>query len=117
MSDETQPKDSFEATQARHFAQCVKEAKFCASVWIVAWIVCATVAWKFGYLPPDQRPDDPWLMLGMPGWVAFGVFLPWLALISITIWFASKYLKDDEPCHKFPGQAEREERAKEASDA
>jgi len=94
MPDQSPDRD---AIQARHFAQCGREARFCAAVWIGAWIVCATVTARFGYLPPDQRPDEPWLVLGMPGWVLFGVIIPWLVLICLTVWFAAVYLKDDEP--------------------
>lgn len=110
MSDDSKPEDSFEATQARHFAQCVKEGKFCLIAWILAWVFCAGIAFKFGYLPPDQRPDEPWLVLGMPGWVALGLFLPWLILICVTIWFALYHLKDDEPYQDWPeGAKAREE--------
>ncbi len=98
----TPPPSDRDARQARHFAQCVREAKFCAAVWIAAWVVCATIALKFGYLPPEQRPDEPWLILGMPGWVFFGVIIPWLILIGLTVWFAAAYIKDDEPCDPFP---------------
>lgn len=94
MNDQSPDRD---AIQARHFDQCGKEARFCAAVWIVAWIICAAVTFRFGYLPPDQRPDEPWLVLGMPGWVLFGVIIPWLVLICLTVWFAAVYLKDDEP--------------------
>ena len=66
-------------------------------MWIVAWIICAATTLKFGYLPGKQRPDEPWLVLGMPGWVFFGVIVPWLVLICVTVWFAAFYLKDDEP--------------------
>ncbi len=110
MSDKTPDRD---AIQARHFAQCGREARFCAAVWIAAWVLCAAVTARFGYLPPDRRPDEPWLVLGIPGWVLFGVIIPWLVLICLTVWFAAVYLKEDEP---IPDEAPVRSNSKEASD-
>ena len=89
--------DDRDVIQARHFAQCAREARFCAAVWIFAWIFCAAFTYKFGYPPPEQRPDEPWLVLGMPGWALFGIIIPWLILICVTVWFAAAFLKEDEP--------------------
>jgi hypothetical protein len=34
----------------------------------------------------------------MPRWVTLGIFLPWVAALGLTIWFAMRFMKDT-PLH------------------
>ena len=96
------PQESFDCVQGRHYRQCAKEAKLCAAVFLIVLIHCTTVIVNMGYLPPAERPLEPALFCGIPGWVVWGLFLPWCVMICVTWWFALFYLKDDEPLLPFP---------------
>ena len=84
--------------------QCKKEAKFVAVVWIVSLFYCVGTIVSLGYPASEDRPDVPNLIFGMPAWVFWGLWLPWLVLIGITWWFALRVLKDDEPFAAFPDE-------------
>jgi len=98
---------TFLSTQYRHARQCLKEARFVALTWIVALVFCGGWIGLFGYIPPSDRPDVPPLVLGIPSWVVWGLFVPWLVLILVTWFFAAVILKDDEPLQPMPGFKEQ----------
>ena len=83
--------------QSRHYKQCVKEAKLVALVWLCGLIYSTIIFVCFGYPSPEDRPDSPSLTLGMPSWVFWGLFFPWFIQIGVTILFALRVIKDDEP--------------------
>ena len=83
-----------------------------------AWIVLGTWAlflvWVVGYsyLRGYQHPEESllirWgmavspekaplkLVLGLPEWIFYGIFAPWLAAMVFTIFFGLRVLKDDD---------------------
>ena len=99
-------RESFDSVQNRHYRQCAKEAKLAATVFLVALSYCPAVIVNKGYLPPPERPLEPDLVWGIPGWVFWGLLLPWCLMIGITCWFALFFLKDDEPLLPFPGETD-----------
>lgn len=86
--------------QARHYLQCIREARFVTWTWILTAIYVSVMCANFGYIPPAERPDTPWLILGIPGWVVISVIAPWIVVIGVTWGFAVFVLKDDEPLHE-----------------
>ncbi len=102
MGENEHEKESFYATQYRHFRQCLRETRLIAVVWTLMLIYCTTVFSLTGYIPPEERPDVPSLILGIPSWVFWGLFFPWCLGVVFTIWFAQFYLKEDEPYAEFP---------------
>ena len=34
--------------------------------------------------------------MGMPRWVFWGIFMPWLFVDAVTIWFVFFFMKDDD---------------------
>lgn len=47
--------------------------------------------WVIGYCSFHSYPDPGQpvpTVLGMPAWVVWGVFVPWLVSTAFTIWFA-----------------------------
>ena len=73
-----------------------------ALIWFVGLFWCCGVLVAFGYVAAEQRPDVPELVWGIPSWVFWGLFAPWIVLIGATWWFALMVLKDDEPYMDFP---------------
>ena len=97
-------KESFAAVQAKHYRRCLKEAKLAAAIFLLAFLCCTSVIAFLGYPAPGERPPEPALIWGIPQWVFWGLFLPWLVLMGVTWWFALFFLRDDEPLLPFPGQ-------------
>ena len=95
-------KESFFEVQFRHVRQCAKEARLVIVIWLIGLIYCTTVIVTMGYIPPEERPETPNLVWGMPAWVFWGLFLPWFVQIGLTWWFALFFFKDDEPYMEFP---------------
>ncbi len=93
---------AFLRSQARHYQQCWKEAKIVGVIWMSAFIYCSTVLARMGYVPPEQRPRVPSMIWGVPTWVFWGLFVPWIVLILVTWFFAVFVLKDDEPFMELP---------------
>lgn len=64
--------------------------------WIlVAWLV--NFAWVIGYCRTAAfavEQGEPSTVMGMPAWVFFGVFLPWIAVTVFTAWFALTRMED-----------------------
>ena len=46
------------------------------------------------YLPANGKPLE--LVWGMPSWVFYGIFLPWMVVNLIGIWFCFFFMKDDD---------------------
>ena len=99
MNNHSPYSPDFLKSQARHVRQCLKEAYLVGIIWLVTLVYCSSVIITLGYLPVEQRPEQPVLILGMPSWVFWGLLLPWLILIAVTWWFALFWMKDDEPLH------------------
>jgi len=88
--------DSEEKTNlAASFRQTRRELWFMIASWIVfaVWTVGYNAVHAFGGETSGQDP-----MLGMPRWVTLGIFLPWVAALGLTVWFAMRFMKDT-PLH------------------
>ena len=46
------------------------------------------------YLLADGQPLR--LVWGMPSWVFYGIFLPWMVVNLIGVWFCFFFMKDDD---------------------
>ncbi len=101
--------DEFYLLQGRHFRQCLREAWLVIGIWTVGLVWCSTAIITWGYVPVEDRPAEPELILGIPSWVVWGLFVPWFAMTLATWWFAGVFLKDDEPYMEFPVEDPEEE--------
>jgi len=92
--------------------------------WIVFWIWAAALVWTVGWyylfaLPHEQdslvvqlgltTPGavQPRLILGFPGWVFWGIIVPWLACSLFTVWFGLAGMADDDLGAEPPGEGGR----------
>ena len=68
-----------------------------AVVILVAFAACLVWSVGWSYLAGHGEPDERSLatVLGMPGWVFWGVLLPWLAADLFGLWFCFFFLADD----------------------
>ena len=102
MANRNDNRDEFLRTQRRHVRRCWIEARIVGAIWLAAFCYIATTQSMLGYIPAADRPQLPAMILGVPSWVVWGLFLPWIVLIFVTWLFAAFVLKDDEPFMEFP---------------
>ncbi len=83
--------------ESRHLRQCLREARVVVILYLsgLAWTLVVVIGW--GYVPVEERPAVPELVMGMPAWVVWGLFVPWFFQIAAAWWFALKVLADEEP--------------------
>tara|TARA_R110002096_G_scaffold310126_10_gene504723 strand:- start:7402 stop:7746 length:345 start_codon:yes stop_codon:yes gene_type:complete len=73
------------------FEQARKEFWFM----IVTWVFFAGWTTTYNGLFAKGEPGVPVeIVLGVPRWVVFGVGLPWVVAVSVTVWFAFCFMKD-----------------------
>lgn len=63
----------------------------------VMW--CLATIWSVGYSGwAGYGPEYPELrfVLGIPVWVFWGVVAPWLLCAVISVWFALRFMSDDD---------------------
>ncbi len=74
------------------YVSSLRELKWILIAWCVnfAWVigVCALL----GYGDGDTKQVTT--ILGMPSWVFWGVFLPWIVVTLFIAWFALRVMKD-----------------------
>lgn len=97
-------RQSFLIHQARHARQCLYEARVVAVIITIAMAFVSAILYTQGYLPPESRPEQPHLILGIPSWVIWGLVVPWLVMIVVTWLFALFVMKDDEPYFDVPDE-------------
>ena len=80
-----------------HLRQCLREARVGGILYLsgLAWTLVVVIGW--GYVPVEERPAVPELILGMPAWVVWGLFVPWFLQIAAAWWFALRVLADEDP--------------------
>ena len=74
------------------FLNCRRET------WVILTAWALFFAWVTGYcgVSAYREPEEPLeLAFGMPSWVFWGVFLPWVSASAFTIWFSLWYVADD----------------------
>ncbi len=84
MQNQKQPYDA-------RFLRARKEAWMI----IIAWLVC--LVWTIGYTSVTGYNIDGTsvaLVFGMPSWIVWGVFVPWLAATVFSIGFALFYMSE-----------------------
>ena len=67
--------------------------------WLIlaAWAVC--LVWTVGYstlFGYGIHQSEIQTVLGIPSWVFWGVFVPWMTATVFSIWFGLVYMRDDD---------------------
>jgi hypothetical protein len=75
-----------------------REARCIALLWLAATTYCCTYCYFFGYRtathPLGVADIQP--IFGIPSWVVWGIFAPWIVCALFTFWFAGRYMADDD---------------------
>ncbi len=69
----------------------LSEMRWILALWAVFFLWVIGYSSWYGY----QLDDRPLVtVLGMPSWVFWGVFLPWVLSASVSCWFALTQIQD-----------------------
>ena len=74
------------------YTHSLRETYLILLTWIVfaIWVISYTL--RYGY---DLDPDNFSTVIGIPEWVFWGIGLPWILAILVTVGFAVFIIKDD----------------------
>ena len=78
------------------YVQARREALFILGLFLACFAWAILFSWWDGYRTEATLSEPMPLVLGLPRWVFWGIFVPWLAVDAITIWFALWYMRDDD---------------------
>ncbi len=83
------------------FASSLRELKWILAIWSVNFIWVVGYCVLYGYYE-EEAPLAT--VIGMPSWVFWGVFLPWILSIVVSAWFAFAFMEDHplDPVPKDP---------------
>mgnify|MGYP002819878862 CR=1 FL=1 len=79
--------------EANSLRQSRRELRFI----LLTWLGCGV--WVIGYCylkGYHLKPEEVSTVFGFPGWVFWGVALPWLVANAVTFWFCQRVLKNEE---------------------
>ena len=85
------------APESARFDPFFLNARREAVIILIAWAVC--LIWTVGYSALagyEAAPGQVSIILGMPGWVFWGVLVPWMAATVFSVWFSLVYIADDD---------------------
>lgn len=74
------------------------EAIFIAALWALCTAYCCGYSYLYGYIRPGRELGraDIQPILGMPSWVFWGIFIPWIVCGAINIAFCVFLVKEDD---------------------
>jgi uncharacterized membrane protein YhdT len=78
---------------AGSFRQSRKEFRFMILTWV------AFAAWTLTYNHFNAKGiegEAVEIVLGMPKWIIFGILVPWVIALTLTVWFALCFMKDTD---------------------
>lgn len=75
------------------FKTSLRELKWIFVIWLVhfGWVV--GYCYAFGYPAPETELIT---VIGMPSWVFWGVFVPWISATVVSSWFALTQIEDHD---------------------
>lgn len=73
------------------YQSSLRESRWILLFWVAFFVWVVGYSSLFGY-PAEGEPIDT--VIGMPAWVFWGVFLPWIISGLVTIWFALTQIED-----------------------
>ena len=78
------------------FVSARREALFILGLFVVCFVWALGVYFYDGYYPHGQIPEQVPKVLGIPRWVFWGIFMPWVFVDVVTVWFVFFFMTDDD---------------------
>lgn len=70
-----------------------REAVIALGVWFAAMVYSVGVCYFYGY---NRELDQLGYIFGVPDWVFWGIFVPWIGCFVVSSWFSVCVMKDDD---------------------
>ncbi len=98
------------------YLSSLKELRWILGVWAVSFLWVIGISRWLGYRA--ENADQIQLVLGMPLWVFWGVFVPWIAVTLWVTWFAMCKMEDHplEDANEVEGRARDDSSSEEVTD-
>lgn len=98
------------------YLSSLKELRWILGVWAVSFLWVIGISRWLGYRA--ENADQIQLVLGMPLWVFWGVFVPWIAVTLWVTWFAMCKMEDHplEDATDVEGRARDDSSSEEVTD-
>jgi len=78
------------------FLNSRREAIVIFCLWAVGLMWSVPFCYFTGYLSSDFGADDISTIFGIPTWLFWGIFVPWIVADVFTTWFCFCYMTDDD---------------------
>ncbi|MAI31789.1 MAG: YhdT family protein [Rubripirellula sp.] len=75
------------------YESSLRELKWIFVIWLTHFIWVVGYCYAFGYLASGTKLTT---VIGMPSWVFWGVFVPWLSATLVSTWFALTQIEDHD---------------------
>lgn len=76
-----------------NYALCLKEFKFAFTTTMLYILISCAICYVLGYNKPAEEINIIW---GLPAWVLFGIVIPWVAMVKLTVYYGFFVMKGDE---------------------
>ncbi len=94
MSDSPMDADQIEYDPV--FLNSRREAIVIFCLWAVGLIWAVPFCYLTGYVTGEVNGDNLNTIFGIPTWLFWGIFIPWIVADVFTTWFCFCYMKDDD---------------------
>ena len=78
------------------FVSARREASFILVLFAVCFVWALSVYYFDGYFPAKTPTGELPIVMGMPRWIFWGIFMPWVFVDVVTIWFVFFFMKDND---------------------
>ena len=95
MSSTIMPEESSQVEYDPIFLNSRREAIIIFCLWLVGLIWAVPFCYLNGYLG-NVDPENISTIWGIPSWLFWGIFIPWIVADIFTTWFCFCYMKDDD---------------------
>jgi len=72
-------------------ASARREAVVAITVWLLVLVYSVGYCYTYGY---DRSPENLTFFFGIPGWIFWGIVVPWVSCFLFSIWFAFGLMQD-----------------------
>ena len=76
------------------YRHSLREAIVVLGLWFACGVYTLSFCLSRGYRAPTDEPVA--LVLGIPSWVVWGIFTPWIAVNAFAFWFCFVFVRDDD---------------------
>ena len=92
----SQPDRQTKPTYDRTYLHSLRETYVILGLFALFCVWSIVVSYNLGYVSESELGNEIRTVWGMPSWVWWGIFLPWIAVDVVAIWFCFFFMKADD---------------------